>query len=485
MEATFEQLIELIKSYNPDEVEIITKAYEFAKKCHEGQIRESGEPYIVHPLAVANILATMHADRDTVCAGFLHDVIEDCNVTKEEIAKMFNPTVAELVDGVTNLTQVDFKSKTERDYATKRKIILGINKDARIVIIKLADRLHNILTLQYKSPEKRIQKATETMQFYAPLARYIGAERMRRALEDLSFRYLHPSEYLDTKEIIDNYSNKTRASMNQMMIDIYKKLSDEEIPFDLKLRIKSAYSVYQRLSMGETIDNLHDLLAIKILVGSRNECYNVLGVVHELYESIDKTFKDYINKPKANMYSSIHTTVFNPEGTLVQLQIRTNEMERINLQGLTAYWDICQGKAGDTMQEILKNKYKFGKSIKAISKIFQDNQAFVQRFQQDIIGEKIYVYGDDGRMIELQEGSTIIDFAYARSEKTGNLMVKAYVNGQPVAVNTTLSTGDRVHIITSKDSVGPGEEWLEDATTIKAQKAIRKSLTREKKNGVY
>ena len=475
MEVTFKQFIELVKQYNPDEVEIVTKAYEFAEKCHLGQYRESGEEYITHPLAVANILANMHADRDTVCAGLLHDVIEDCGVTKEQIATMFNDNVAELVDGVTNLTQVDFKSKTERDYATKRKIILGITKDARIIIIKLADRLHNILTLQYKSEEKRIKKATETMQFYAPLARYIGAERLRRNLEDMSFRYLNPEEYFATKRKISEYSSAVATNTNDMMLKIYEALKDESIPRALKLRIKSVYSVYRRLSRGETIDNLHDFLAIKVLLPDINECYQALRVVHSLYEPLNKAFKDYICKPKPNMYSSLHTSVFGPEGTLVQIQIRTDEMEKINLEGLTAYWDICQGKAGDKMQEILTDRYNFVKSVKEINQIFADNQSFVQKFQRDVIGESIYVYDYEGHLVELSEGSTVIDFAYSYGKDFGDRMVGVFVNGKAVGVDTVLTTGDRVHVLLSDHSLGPRREWLSDATTVKAQKLIRKN----------
>ena len=391
MQVTFEEFIKFVREYNPEEVEMVAKAYKFAAKSHLNQKRESGEPYITHPLAVAWILANMHADRDTVCAGLLHDVIEDCGVTKEEIAKEFNETIANLVDGVTNLTQVDFKSKKDRDYATKRKIILGIVKDARIVIIKLADRLHNILTLQYKSPEKRVLKANETMQFYAPLARYIGAERLRRILEDFSFKYLHPEEYAQTQRIIYSYLAKVRINVNQMMIDINNILSDENVPHALKLRIKGAYSVYRRISRGESIDNLHDLIAIKVLVDDVKECYNSLRIVHSLYQPLNKTFKDYICSPKANMYSSLHTSVFGPENVLVQMQIRTNEMEKINLEGLAAYWDICQGEAGATMHEILRDKYKFVQSVREINKIFTDNQTFVQRFQSDVIGENIFI----------------------------------------------------------------------------------------------
>lgn len=474
MQVTFEEFIKFVREYNPEEVEMVAKAYKFAAKSHLNQKRESGEPYITHPLAVAWILANMHADRDTVCAGLLHDVIEDCGVTKEEIAKEFNETIANLVDGVTNLTQVDFKSKKDRDYATKRKIILGIVKDARIVIIKLADRLHNILTLQYKSPEKRVLKANETMQFYAPLARYIGAERLRRILEDFSFKYLHPEEYVQTQCIIYSYLAKVRINVNQMMIDINNILSDENVPHALKLRIKGAYSVYRRISRGESIDNLHDLIAIKVLVDDVKECYNSLRIVHSLYQPLNKTFKDYICSPKANMYSSLHTSVFGPENVLVQMQIRTNEMEKINLEGLAAYWDICQGEAGATMHEILRDKYKFVQSVREINKIFTDNQTFVQRFQSDVIGENIYVYDEDGHLVELPEGATVVDFAYSRGKSFGDRMAGVFVNGQATGVDTVLTTGDRVHVILSNYSLGPRFDWLSYATTVKAQRLIRR-----------
>ena len=473
MDFSIEQLIKTIQEYNNEEVEFINKAYEFAKKYHAGQFRQSGEPYIIHPLAVATILANMHADRDTVCAGLLHDVIEDCDVSKEMIADEFNETIAELVDGVTNLTQVNFQNKAEREYATKRKILLGITKDARIIIIKLADRLHNMLTLQYKNIDKRIEKAGETLQFYVPLARYIGAEQLRRQLEDLSFKYLHPEEYTKIKAQVSDYSSKVYKDIVKMMSSFYEILASEKIPNAIKFRIKNVYSVYQRLSRGETLENLHDFLAIKILTDDVKECYNVLRLVHSLYEPINRTFKDYICKPKANMYSSLHTSVFGPEAVIVQTQIRTKEMEKINMQGLTAYWDICKGEAGSRMQEILREKYQFVQSIKELNNIFIDNQTFVQRVQSDVIGENIFVYDYEGHLIELPEGATVVDFAYKFGAEYGNKMVGVFVNGQPVSVDTVLTTGDRVHILISENSLGPRTEWLSYATTVNAQRLIK------------
>ncbi len=486
MKVSFENFIELVKNYNPEEVEVVTRAYLFAKKCHEGQFRHSGEPYIIHPLAVATILADMHADRDTLCAGLLHDVVEDCNITREKIASLFNETIAELVDGVTNLTKVNFEDKTERNFATKRKIILGITKDARIIIIKLADRLHNMLTLQYKSEQKRIEKANETMQFYVPLARYIGAERLRRQLEDLSFHYLNPEAYIETKEKVKTFVDKKREIINEMIFDIHRLLSDEKVPHELKLRIKNVYSVYQRLNMGEDLANLHDFIAIKTLVNDVKECYNVLRIVHSLYIPCNATFKDYIALPKPNMYTSLHSSVFGPDELLVQSQIRTFEMEKINMYGLTAYWDICKGEAGNRMQEVLKEKFHFESSIKAINRIFVSNQEFVNHVQKEILGENIQVYDYNGRLVEIPEGSTIIDFVSFMGEDSLDKLAGAFVNGKPVSFDTILANGDRVHIIMG-ETYGPKVEWMGDATTIEAQRKIMKKIPNikgKKKRGV-
>lgn len=475
MNITAEKLIELVKSYNPDEVEFVKKAYYFAKEKHDGQFRQSGEPYINHPIMVTYILANMHADRDTLCAAMLHDVIEDCNVTKKQISLEFNESIAELVDGVTNLTQINFKDKSERDFATKRKIILGITKDARIIIIKLADRLHNMLTLQYKSQYKRIEKAEETLEFYVPLARYIGAEKLRRELEDLSFQYLDKENYIKTKNEITQFVNSRRENLNTMFKEFYKLLFNENIPHNLKLRIKNVYSIFNRLNNGEDIQNIHDFIAIKVIVDDIKNCYNALRIVHSLYNPSNSTFKDYICNPKSNMYSSLHTSVYGPEDILVQTQIRTFEMEKINMYGLTAYWDICKGEAGNKMQEILKERFQFVKSVKTINRIFKNNEEFINHVKSDVLFETIFVYDNKGRMYEITDGATIIDFAYQLGSDVGNKMIKAYLNGHAAKIDTPLHNGDRVYIVTS-DEVEPKIEWVNNATTVKAQRAIKKNI---------
>ena len=476
MEELFNSLISLIKSYNPDEVEIVTRAYEFAKECHKNQLRKSGEPYIIHPLEVTIILANMRADRDTLCAGLLHDVIEDCNVTKEQIAELFNPKIAELVDGVTNLTKADFQNKQERSYGNKRKIILGIVKDARIVIIKLADRLHNMKTLQYQNTSKQHEKSEETLQFYAPLARYIGAEKIRRKLEDLSFQYLDPAAFNDTKAKMTNYINRKSIYIKQMLKSVAEILDANDVPALIKHRIKNIYSVYRKLEAGEFLDDIHDLIAIKVLTDEIKNCYYSLGLVHSLYLPYNSTFKDYICDPKPNMYSSLHTSVIGLDDTITQIQIRTKKMERINMHGLTAYWSLFEGEAGDKMQEVLRDKYKYDQSVKRLNDLFTDSKYFVTNFSKNVIGEGISVYDYDGYLSNLPEGSTVIDFAYNFGADYARKMVGAFVNGRAVDVDTVLHNGDRVHVLVSEEKLGPSPTWLTDATLIETQKAIRKSL---------
>ena len=329
---TIDDLLNLVKSYNPDEVEIIKRAYYYADNLHSGQKRQSGDPYIIHPLNVAYILASMHADRDTICAGLLHDTLEDTHVTKEDISHDFNPEIASLVDGVTKISKLNFSTKQEQNVANTRKIITGITSDVRIIIIKLADRLHNMRTLEYKTEFKQKENSLETMDIFVPLAYYIGAYRIKSELEDLSFRYLKP--------------------------DIYMSLLDKN----------------KRLHEGEKLSDIHDLFSLKIMVDEIDDCYRGLRYVHSLYHPINSKFKDYICNPKTNMYSSLHTTVFGPEGRLIQTQIRTFDMDKIASFGLTAYFDINKGDARKVMQEDLKNKYQFFSSLLEINSVFADNQ---------------------------------------------------------------------------------------------------------------
>ena len=469
---TIDNLLEVIKSYNPEEVDIIRRAYEYANTLHKGQYRQSGEPYITHPLNVAYILAEMHADRDTVCAGLLHDTIEDTDITKEDIAEVFNKNIANLVDWVTKLAKMNFSSKEEQNLANTRKIITGITSDVRIIIIKLADRLHNMRTLEYKTPFKQKENALETMEIFVPLAYYIGAYRIKSELEDLSLRYLKPDMYKKISEKQIKIEEESKECLNEMLFKIQKLLNDKAIPNEIKVRTKNIYGIYKRLNEGNKLSDIHDLLSLKIMVDEIENCYRTLYLVHREYHPINDKFKDYICNPKTNMYSSLHTTVFGPDNRLVQTQIRTFDMDNIASFGLTAYWDINKGEARNIMQEDLKHKYQFFKSLTEINTMFGDNREFVTQVKSELFSDKVYVYTSNGSIIELPKGSTPIDFAYKLSTDIGNTMVAAIVNDEYVPINYTLHNKDRVKIITDDLSFGPREDWIDIAKTSNAKKKI-------------
>ena len=376
---TINDLLINLSEYNPDAISDVKKAYDYASYLHNGQVRQSGEPYISHPLNVAYILSEMHADSDTVCAGLLHDTLEDTNIKKEDIAHDFNQNVANLVDGVTKLAKMNFSSKQDQNYANTRKIITGITDDVRIIIIKLADRLHNMRTLEFKSEFKQKENSLETMEIFAPLAYYIGAYRIKSELEDLSLKYLKPDVYKRIGEKKIKLEEASGDILKEMLYKIETLLNDRNIPNEIKVRTKNIYGIYKRLSEGHKLSDIHDLLALKIMVDEIENCYIGLYLVHSKYKPINDKFKDYICNPKTNMYRSLHTTVFGPEDRLVQTQIRTFDMDKIASFGLTAYWDIEKGKARDVMQDDLKQKYQFFKSLIEINSIFGDNQQFVNQ----------------------------------------------------------------------------------------------------------
>ncbi len=469
----FDELITMIRLYNPEEEDIITKAYEYAKILHAGQYRQSGEEYIIHPVNVAYILAEMHADRDTVCAGLLHDTLEDTNVTKDDIAHDFNPTVANLVDGVTKISKMNFSSKAEQNLANTRKIITSISNDIRIIIIKLADRLHNMRTLDFKSEFKQKENALETMEIFVPLAYYIGAYRIKSELEDLSLRYLKPDMYKKLEGIktkIENTNETVLQEMNHKLKDI---LTSKEIPNEIKIRTKNIYGIYKRINDGLKISDIHDLLALKIMVDNIDNCYKTLGLIHQEYHPINDKFKDYICNPKTNLYSSLHTTVFGPEDKLVQTQIRTFDMDKIASFGLTAYWDINKGEARNRMQSDLKDKFQFFKSLTEINSMFVDNQDFVRQIKNELFSDNIYVYTTKGDIIELPKGSTLIDFAYKIHTDIGNTMIGGFVNDEYVPIDYVLKSKDRVKIVTDDLSFGPRDDWINIAHTSYAKKRIR------------
>ena len=469
---TLEDLITKLEEYNPEAIPMVKKAYSYAYYLHDGQLRQSGEPYIIHPLNVAYTLAELHADQDTICAGLLHDTLEDTETTKEEISNQFNPEVAKLVDGVTKISKLNFSSKQDQVNANTRKIITSIMDDVRIVIIKLADRLHNMRTLQYKDSFKQKENSIETLDIFAPLANYIGAYRIKSELEDISLSYLKPEKYKKIQENLKIVEDDSRPCLTEMLNTIKDILSDNNIPNEIKIRTKNIYGIYQKLDDGLRMNDIHDLMTLKIMVDTISNCYQTLGIIHSKYNPLCSKFKDYIYNPKSNMYRSIHTTVFADE-RLVQAQIRTFDMDKIASFGLTTYWDINKGQARDEMQKDLNDEFQFYKSLKQIDKMFVDNEDFVERVKEELLkSKKIYVYTPKGDRMELPAGSTPIDLAYKIHTQLGNTMVAAIVNDEYVPVEYVLQNKDIVKIITDPKSFGPRKDWLDKSHTTKAKRKI-------------
>ena len=470
---TVDDLLSKVAEYNIEGLEMVKKAYYYAEELHKGQKRQSGEDYITHPLNVAYTLAEMYADTDTLCAALLHDTLEDTKITKEQIAIDFNNDVANLVDGVTKISRMNFATKQEQNLANTRKIITSITNDVRIIIIKLADRLHNMRTLQFKSEFKQKENAKETLLLYVPLADRLGMHIIKSELEDLSLKYYNSDAYQRVRDIRMKIDEDTKQCREEMLQTINKVLSDANIPHELKIRTKNIYGIYKRLEQGQKLSDIHDLLALKILVDNVANCYPTLGMVHDKYFPMNNRFKDYIANPKTNLYSSLHTTVFGAEGRLVQIQIRTFEKEKIASYGLTAFWNINKGNARKIMQENLKNKYQFFESLVEIDQTFADNQEFVKHIQQELLSQRVYVYTKKGEIIELPSGSTAIDLAYKIHTELGNKMVGATVNDNPVDCDYILHNKDRVRIITDDLSLGPNIGWLDKVKTTKAKRQIK------------
>ena len=472
--ATIEDLKKIVSEYlDEEEIKKIMKAYEYANHLHEGQMRQSGEAYIVHPLTVAYILAELHADCDTICAGLLHDTLEDTDTTKEEIAHLFNEDVANLVDGVTKISKMNFSTKQEQNMANTRKIITSIMTDVRIIIIKLADRLHNMRTIEFKSEFKQKENALETLDIFVPLAYYIGAYRIKSELEDISLRCLKPDKYKELEEKKIKIEEVSASCLQEMLETISSILEDRFIPNEIKVRTKNIYGIYKRLEEGNKISNIHDLLSLKIMVDDITNCYQTLGIIHSKYRPLNQKFKDYIYNPKTNLYRSLHTTVFGPNDRLVQTQIRTFNMDKVASFGLTAHWYIDKGNARDLMQKELTEELQFYKSLRQIDKMFSDNEKFVDQVKSELFSRKIYVYTTNGKIMELPVGATPVDFAYKIHTEMGNTMVAAIVNDEYVSFDYELKNKDRVKIITDPLSFGPRNEWVDKVNTTKARRKIK------------
>ena len=475
----FNDFINLVKEYNPDEVEKVTKAYEIASRMHDGQYRDSGEPYITHPIEVAYILAELRADGDTLCAALLHDALEDTVLIKEDIATLLNEDVANLVDGVTKLARLNFSSKEDQNDANTRKIITSVREDVRIIIIKLADRLHNMRTLGFKSKFKQKENSIETMEIYVPFAYNLGCYQIKRELEDLSLKYLREDEY---KKIFDEREHIVEENSNmleEMGAIISDSLTSNGIPNRILPRIKNIYGIYSKLEKGYKYSDIHDLLALKIIEDNIIDCYTSLYYIHGMYLPVHDKFRDYIASPKTNKYQSLHTTVQSPAGNLVQCQIRTDLMDRIDTFGLPAYWDTYKGLARKKMQEELKRDYQFYTSLKEIDSIFKDNSEFVTQVKEELFTNKVYV-SVNGETKELPKGSTGIDLAYKVDPVSANKLVNLEVNNEKFPINYVLQNRDRVQLLTGEEET-VNEAWLENAHTSHAKELIKTRLNEESK----
>ncbi len=483
MNKSIEEFLELMQDYSQEEQERIKKAYELAKELHKNQLRDSGEPYIIHPINVAYNVATIMPDADSICAAFLHDTLEDTDITKEELITLFNSTIANLVDGVTNFNKSKEYSKTEKNNATLRKLVVtALQEDVRILLIKLCDKLHNMRTLEYKPREKQIKTALETLKFYAPLAYHLGVYRIKTELEDIAFSYINPERYQDLRRKREEYDTLVKEDLYAMSKTIEEVLKQNNIQVAVKIRSKNIYGIHNRLESGHKFSDMFDLLCLKIVVEKQSDCYQALGLIHFKYHPINGKFKDYICNPKTNLYQSLHTTVFGENGHLVQVQIRTEKMDKIASFGLAAYWQIYEGNAYQIMQEDFKNCQIY-KSLEQINEIFENNHDFVEHVEEEVLSKKIYVYSPKGDAYALPVGATPIDFAYAVHTDIGNNMIRAFVNDEEVPLTTILKNKDRVRVITSNSSsfLDSKMKWDEIVITALAKRKIRECRKKKQK----
>ena len=468
------ELIDKLNYLDKDEIKIIEQAIDYAYSKHEGQYRKTGEEYIIHPLSVAIILTTIKADKDTIIASLLHDVLEDTPTPKEELENLFGKTVANLVDGVTKINSINVS--TENEYLTNyyKKIIVGMSEDVRVIIIKLADRLHNMRTLYAIPVDRQKLKAKETLEILAPIAHRLGMHKIKSELEDLSLKYSKPDVYYDVVEKLNNTKIEREECVSKMMDEVSTLLKNNGIKHEIKGRAKSIYSIYKKLDKGRSFSDIYDLLAIRILVDKEQECYLALGLIHSKYKPVSKRFKDYIAMPKTNLYQTLHTTVFGLDGNLFEIQIRTYDMDEIAENGIASHWAYKEHKnAFLEMQNVTEQKLQFYKSIIELNEEKMTNEDFVNRVKDEVLNNNIYVYTPKGDVFELPNGSTPIDFAYRIHTQVGDKMTGAIVNNNMVNLSYELQNGDIVKVLTNNNSKGPSREWLNIAKTTQAKSKIK------------
>ena len=489
-EKLYQEFIASVRKYHPStDISLIEKAYNIAYEAHKGQVRKSGEPYIIHPLCVAIILAELELDKETIVAGLLHDVVEDTVMTDEEIKQEFGAEVALLVDGVTKLGQLSYDAdKVEVQAENLRKMFLAMAKDIRVILIKLADRLHNMRTLKYMTPEKQKEKARETMDIYAPIAQRLGISKIKIELDDLSLKYLEPEAYYDLVHQIAQRKSVRDDYVQSLVEEVKKHIHEAGIPAQIDGRAKHFFSIYKKMkNQDKTLDQIYDLFAIRIIVDSVKDCYAALGVIHEMYKPIPGRFKDYIAMPKPNMYQSLHTTLIGPTGQPFEIQIRTYEMHRTAEYGIAAHWKYKEasnnGGAAAPMTVTEEEKLSWLRQILEWQRDMSDNKEFMSLLKSDLdlFSDTVFCFTPTGDVKNLPNGSTPIDFAYSIHSAVGNKMIGAKVNGKLVPIDYVIQNGDRIEVLTSQNSKGPSRDWLNIVKSTQAKNKINQWFRSELK----